>query len=74
MLKSSFLSAISQEENKGSAKFQKFVSPIRYEDLLHIWNCTEKIIYLREVYGKFWENVNGYWLICQKKIEYVIKN
>ncbi|WZZ73839.1 hypothetical protein YC2023_085209 [Brassica napus] len=54
--------------------FKYSVSLIRYEDLLHIWNCTEKIIYLREVYEKFWENVNDSWLICQKKIEYVIKN
>ncbi|KAH0851469.1 LOW QUALITY PROTEIN: hypothetical protein HID58_094729 [Brassica napus] len=45
---------------------------LRYEDLLHIWNCTEKIIYLREVYEKFWENVNDCWLICQKKIDNLI--
>ena len=44
-----------KEESRGSVEFQVLVSLIRYEDLLHIWNCTEKIIYLSGVYEKFWE-------------------
>jgi len=34
----------------------------------------KKIFYHKEVYEKFWENVNGCWIICQRKIEYVIRN
>ena len=78
MVKNSFISIIlkEQEENKengGYVEFQvvSFTNKIRR---LHIWNCTKKTIYLKEVCGKFWENVNGCWLICQKKIERVIKN
>lgn len=67
MIKNTF---ISFQEKKKKARdllnFKYSVSLIRYEDLLHIWNYTEKIIYLREVYEKFWENANDCWLICQK--------
>nr|QWZ46501.1 ribosomal protein S15 [Afzelia bipindensis] len=69
MVKNSFILVISQEkkeENPGSVEFQYSISPIRYEDLLHIWNCTEKTTYLKEVYVKFWENANDYCLICQR--------
>ncbi|RDY13714.1 Protein TIC 214, partial [Mucuna pruriens] len=54
--------------------FKYSILLIEYEDLLHILNCTEKTIYLKEVYVKFWENGNDYCLICQRKMEYVIKN
>nr|WLS54861.1 ribosomal protein S15 [Basella alba] len=63
-----------KKKTGGPLNFKYSVSPIRYEDLLHIWNCIKKTIHLREVYEKFWENGNDYWLICQKKMEYVIKN
>ena len=54
--------------------FKYSASPIGYENSLHIWNCTEKTIYLREACAKFWENGNGCCLICQRKIECTIKN
>ena len=63
-----------EKKTAGLLNFKYSGSPIRYEDLLHIWNCTEKTIYLREVYVKFWKNANGCYRICQRKIEYVIKN
>nr|YP_009628313.1 ribosomal protein S15 [Greenwayodendron suaveolens]QBO27030.1 ribosomal protein S15 [Greenwayodendron suaveolens] len=63
-----------KKKTKDLLNFKYSVSPIGYVDLLPIWNCTEETIYLREACGKFLENVNDYWLICQRKIEYVIKN
>ena len=54
--------------------FKYSVSPIRYGDLLHIWNYTKKIFHRKEVYEDFWENVDVCWLIWQRKIEYVIRN
>uniref|UniRef100_A0A8R7U0B1 Uncharacterized protein n=1 Tax=Triticum urartu TaxID=4572 RepID=A0A8R7U0B1_TRIUA len=54
--------------------FKYSVSPIRYRDLLHIWNYTKKIFHRKEVYEDFWENVDICWLIWQRKIEYVIRN
>nr|WLF86839.1 RNA polymerase beta'' subunit [Haloxylon ammodendron] len=63
-----------KKKTRGPLNFKYSVLPIRYEDLLPIWNSTKKTIHLREVYEKFWENVNDYWLICQRKMEYVIKN
>jgi len=48
--------------------------PIEYEDLLHILNCTEKTTHPKQVYVKFWENGKDYCLICERKMEYGIKN
>nr|ATL22926.1 ribosomal protein S15 [Eusideroxylon zwageri] len=36
-----------KKKTKGLLNFKYSVSPIRYRDLLHIWNYTEKTIYLR---------------------------
>lgn len=63
-----------KKKTRDPLNFKYSVLLIRYEDLLPIWNCTKKTIHLREVYEKFWENVNDCWFICQIKIEYVIKN
>jgi len=37
-------------------------------------NCTEKTTHPKQVYVKFWENGKDYCLICQRKMEYGIKN
>ncbi|KAH0854185.1 hypothetical protein HID58_090139 [Brassica napus] len=42
-----------KERKPGSVEFQVVSFTNKIRRLLHIWNCTEKIIYLREVYEKF---------------------
>ncbi|CAN6727510.1 unnamed protein product [Malus baccata var. baccata] len=69
---------ISQEEkdeNRGYVEFQivSFINRIR-RLTSHLQLHKKKTIYLREIYVKFWENANDYCLICQRKIEYFIKN
>uniref|UniRef100_A0A0E0EN61 NAD(P)H dehydrogenase subunit H n=1 Tax=Oryza meridionalis TaxID=40149 RepID=A0A0E0EN61_9ORYZ len=47
--------------------FKYSVSPIRYGDLLHIWNYTKKIFHRKEVSEDFWENVNDMSLPLTRK-------
>jgi len=63
-----------KEKTQDQLNFKYSNLPIEYKDLLHILNCIEKTIYLKEVYVKFWENEKDCCLICQRKIEYHIKN
>ncbi|CAN6551119.1 unnamed protein product [Malus baccata var. baccata] len=63
-----------KDENRGSVEFQIVSFTNRIRRLTSHLQLHKKTIYLREVYVKLWENANDYCLICQRKIEYVIKN
>ncbi|KAF0931860.1 hypothetical protein E2562_007057, partial [Oryza meyeriana var. granulata] len=47
--------------------FKYSVSPIRYGELLHIWNYTKNIFHQKEVSEDLWENVNDMSLPLTRK-------
>jgi ribosomal protein S15P/S13E len=58
----------------GSVEFQVFSFTNKIRRLTSHLELHKKIFHRKEVYEDFWENINVCWLICQRKIEYVIRN
>ncbi|GFP81351.1 30S ribosomal protein s15 chloroplastic [Phtheirospermum japonicum] len=69
MLKNSFISVISQKENRGSVEFQVFSFTTNIRKLTSHLELHKKTLHLREVCKNSRENINGRWPICQKEIE-----
>nr|YP_010276848.1 ribosomal protein S15 [Cotoneaster tenuipes]UHY40238.1 ribosomal protein S15 [Cotoneaster tenuipes] len=77
MVKNSFISVISQEEkdeNRGSVEFQIVSFTNRIRRLTSHLQLHKKDYLSQRGLRKILENANDYCLICQRKIEYVIKN